>query len=113
MRGGTMYDQRDIILIPFPYSDLTGFKKRPALILSNSILNKTDDRICCLITSQKTKEGVIIDNKSIEEGNLPFKSWAKPHRIFTIDKKIILKKICKINAKLHKEILSGLNDSLK
>lgn len=30
-----MYDQRDIVLIPFPYSDLTGSKQRPALIVSN------------------------------------------------------------------------------
>ena len=36
MKGGIMYEQRDIILIPFPYSDLTGAKLRPALILSNT-----------------------------------------------------------------------------
>ena len=53
-----MYDQGEIILIPFPYSDLTGFKKRPALIISNSKLNETEDKVCCLITSQKTKQGI-------------------------------------------------------
>ena len=42
MKGGTMYEQKDIILIPFPYSDLTGSKKRPALIISNQKLNKSD-----------------------------------------------------------------------
>lgn len=30
-----MYEQRDIVLVPFPYSDLTGAKQRPALIVSN------------------------------------------------------------------------------
>ena len=29
MNGGIMYEQKDIVLLPFPYSDLTGSKKRP------------------------------------------------------------------------------------
>ena len=107
-RGGIMYNQKEIVLIPFPYSDLTGFKKRPALILSNSKLNKTEDRICCLITSQKTKQGISINKKSIEFGKLPFKSWVKPHRVFTINEKIIIKNICKINANFHNKIISEL-----
>ncbi|MBI2565163.1 type II toxin-antitoxin system PemK/MazF family toxin [Candidatus Woesearchaeota archaeon] len=38
-----MYEQKDIVLVPFPYSDLTGSKQRPALIISNSKINKTED----------------------------------------------------------------------
>lgn len=112
-KGGIMFNQREIVLIPFPYSDLTGFKKRPALILSNSKLNKTEDRICCLITSQKTNQGILINKKFIEEGTLPFKSWIKPQRIFTIDQNIIIKKLCKVNKKIHTAILSELNSYLK
>jgi len=37
-----MYDQGDIVLLPFPYSDLTGSKQRPALIISNEKFNKTN-----------------------------------------------------------------------
>lgn len=108
-----MYEQMEIVLIPFPYSDLTGFKKRPALILSNSKLNNTEDRICCLITSHETKQGVLINNKSISDGKLPFKSWAKPYRIFTINKNIIIKKICRINKELHIKIIADINTYLK
>ncbi len=32
--------QRDIILIPFPFSDLAGSKVRPALVISNNAYNK-------------------------------------------------------------------------
>jgi len=108
-----MYEQMEIVLIPFPYSDLTGFKKRPALIISNSKLNKTEDRICCLVTSQKTSQGIAIERKNFEEGKLPFKSWVKPQRIFTINEKIIIKKICKLNSDFHKEIISELGIYLK
>lgn len=108
MKGGTMYEQRDIVLIPFPYSDLTGSKLRPALIVSNQHLNKTEDRICCLVTSKPTQEGIGIEKRDFEEGKLPFKSWIKAHRIFTIDEKIIKKKLCKIKNNFYKKILAEI-----
>ena len=106
-----MYDQRDIILIPFPYSDLTGAKQRPALILSNKKINKTEDRICCLITSNAPSDGLLLD--SFEHGKLPFDSWAKPHRLFTVSDKVVRKKICKISILLHDKIVRAVIEQLK
>lgn len=108
MKGGMMYDQRDIVLIPFPYSDLTGAKQRPALILSNEKINKTEDRICCLITSNKPKDGILID--LFEKGKLPFESWVKPHRLFTIHHGIIKKKLCKVTNSFHEKIINKINE---
>lgn len=107
--GGMMYNQRDIILIPFSYSDLTGAKQRPALIISNNIVNKTEDRICCLITSNPTAEGVKIEKSSFENGFLPFQSRVKPHRLFTINKSIVRKKLCTVTKKFHEEIIKELH----
>jgi mRNA interferase MazF len=104
-----MYSQRDIILIPFPFSDLTGSKKRPAIIISNSKL-KGDDFICSLITSNKPKKGMALENKKFEEGKLPFKSWIKPERIFTIDKRIIIKKLAKIKPEIMIELKSEVEE---
>jgi mRNA interferase MazF len=59
MGGRIMYERKDIILIPFPYPDLTESKKRPARIVSNSKL-KGNDFICCLITSNNPKERLLI-----------------------------------------------------
>ena len=110
--GGIVFRQRDVVLIPFPYTDLTGTKQRPALIISNSKLNNTQDRICCLITSKPSKEGILINN--FEIGKLPFKSWIKPHRIFTIDENIIKRKLlCRIDPSLHKSVLADLKELLK
>ena len=111
MIGGIVYNQRDIVLIPFPYSDLTGSKQRPALIVSNKTINKSRDRICCLITSKEPVQGILIN--SFEEGSLPFRSWVKPHRLFTIDKKIINKKICTIQKSFHDQVLGKINEYLK
>ena len=108
-----MYNQKDIVLIPFPYSDLTGIKQRPALILSNEAVNKTQDLICCLITSNPSKEGILIKNNCFEKGRLPLKSWVKPHRIFTIHTSIIKKGLCTITDEFHDEIIKVINNYLK
>jgi mRNA interferase MazF len=105
--------QRDIVLIPFPYSDLSTNQKRPALIISNNKINKTEDRICCLITRQFHSENIEIPKNKIERGGLPFKSFIKPHRIFTISEKIIIKKLCTINTEIHKKAIIQLNKYIK
>lgn len=104
-----MFNQKDIVLIPFPYSDLTLLKQRPALIISNEKVNKMQDRICCLITTKPHKDDLKIIENSFEEGVLPFESFIKPHRIFTIQEKIIIKKLCKINSKLHNLVVEKIN----
>jgi len=108
-----MYEQREIVLVPFPYTDLSISKLRPALIISNKKINNSEDRICCLVTSNPTKEGILIEKDYFENEKLPFKSWIKPHRIFTINIKIIQKKLCKINKNFYDKVLVGINEYIK
>lgn len=110
MNAGMPYNQQEIVLIPFPYSDLTGSKQRPALILSNEKLNITDDRICCLITSNTPVDGIPISTKHFETGALPFDSWVKPHRLFTIHHKIIIKKLCTVTKDFHEKVVVAVNE---
>jgi mRNA interferase MazF len=42
----------DIVVVPFPFSDLSGAQKRPAWVLANL---RGDDLILCQITSQNIK----------------------------------------------------------
>ena len=107
-----MYNQKEIILIPFPYSDLSVSKKRPALIISNKKINKMQDRICCLITTKPHQDDLKIEKRFIEQGTLPFQSFIKPHRIFTIHEDIVIKKLCKINDQLHKIVIKKINEFL-
>lgn len=108
-----MYEQREIVLVPFPYTDLSISKLRPALIISNKKINNSEDRICCLVTSNPTKEGILIEKDDFENEKLPFKSWIKPHRIFTINIKIMQKNLCKINKKFYDKVLIGINEYIK
>jgi mRNA interferase MazF len=86
----------DIVVIPFPFSDLSGTKRRPALVLSDL---QGDDIILCQITSQQTKDkySLPIKNQDFILNKLPVLSNIRPNRIFTADKNIIIKKVASIN----------------
>ena len=104
--------QRDIILIPFPYSDLSTTKKRPVIVLSNLEYHKNNnDMICCAITSSEKHihRGIQIDNSDLEEGSLKVKSIIKPSKIFTILRKRAIKKVGTINIEKAKEVIKNLN----
>src|SRR3989338_8498341 len=113
MNAGTRYNQGDIVLLPFPYTNLEGVKLRPALIISNKRLNASQDRVCCLITSNNPQQGIEIEKKFLTSGNLPFQSWVKPHRLFTIHEGIIKKKLCAIGAEFHELVIKSVAEYLQ
>jgi mRNA interferase MazF len=88
--------KRDIVVIPFPFSDLSGSKKRPALVLADL---QGDDIILCQITSQQVKDkyAISIKNSDFKTAKLPAPSNIRPNRIFTADKNIIIKKTASLN----------------
>jgi mRNA interferase MazF len=88
----------DIVVIPFPFSDLSGSKRRPAMVLAD--LAGDDIILCQKITSQQSKDvyAIPIDNSDFKIGSLPVSSNIRPSRIFTADKKIIIKKAGTLNA---------------
>lgn len=82
----------DVVVLPFPFSDLTGNKKRPALVVANL---SGDDVIVCLITSQNAKDGysISLSNNDFASGNLKQNSNIRPNRLFTADSNIVLYRI--------------------
>jgi len=93
---GTMYKQRDIIIIPIPFSDLKSTKKRPVVIVSNDIYNKkTEDIIVVAMTSNiegKKDYSLLISNDDLEVGELKHKSMVRIDKIYTLNKSIVIKK---------------------
>ncbi|MCX6742064.1 MAG: type II toxin-antitoxin system PemK/MazF family toxin [Candidatus Pacearchaeota archaeon] len=116
MINGTSIKQRDIILIPFPYSDLNGIKKRPALILSGKdYLSKNNDVICCAMTSSPKNfdRGVMITNIDLDLGHLDFDTAVIPCKLFNSHKHMIIKHIGRLNIKKSKEVVEFLKVNIK
>lgn len=92
----TTYNVLDIVLIPFPFTDLTTGKKRPALILSR-VAQKSAKHLfaCCMITSQIEGEKIAGDYilKDWQKAGLLHPSKIRAAKIVTIEDALILKKI--------------------
>ena len=94
----------DVVVVPFPFSDLTQSKKRSALVIS---VLEGDDLILCQITSQLIKDNysILIDDKDFKEGSLKQQSNLRPNRIFTADSHIVLYRVGNLKSdKLNKII---------
>jgi len=101
----------EIVVIPFPFSDLSGAKRRPALVLADL---SGDDIILCQITSQNTfdKYAIPIKDKDYISNKLAVLSNIRPNRIFTADKNIIIKKVSSINENAFEIVLKKLLEIL-
>jgi mRNA interferase MazF len=93
----------DVIVVPFPFSDLTQHRRRPALIIAEL---DGDDVILCQITSQHIKDGyaVSVVDDDFETGGLKQKSNVRPNRIFTAHRHIILYRV----GRLKSEKVNGI-----
>lgn len=90
-----MFQRGDIVAVNFPFTDLTGSKLRPAIVMSNSNrITSTGDVIIVKITSVFRNDGL---NLEIEPNDLNFtlpkESYVRCHCITAIDESIIKKKI--------------------
>ena len=105
--------QREIVLVPFPYSDLSATKKRPVLIVSNDEYNsKFQDVVVCVITSNLFKDdySLTLSNDDLETGILPEPSVIKAHKLFTIDKEKILKQFSLLKPGVYQNVKSKLSE---
>ena len=105
--GGIMYKQREIVLVPFPYSDLSSTKRRPVLIVSNDDYNqKFHDVVVCVITSNQFKDAysLALENNDLEIGVLPESSVVKVHKLFTIHQNKIIKKFSLVKTEYFAQI---------
>jgi len=93
------YEKYDIILVPFPFTDLSQSKKRPALIMSPNEYNFGKDVIIAFITSNLNIEPKIGDYNILDwqNSNLPKPSIIRM-KFATIDKAIIIKTLGKLVA---------------
>ncbi len=114
-RSGISFEQGEILLVAFPFSDLTRFKQRPVLVLSNKDHNdSSSDFVCCGITSNlDNKEySVILDRNDMQWGNIPKTSRIKFNKIFTLEKSLVRKRLGRINTKKLKHVQKALRGLL-
>jgi mRNA interferase MazF len=103
--------QREIWLVPFPFSDLSSSKLRPVIVVSSDSFNrKFEDFIAIPLTSNPRirDHTVVIESKDLESGSIPLSSRAKVGRIFSLKQVLARKKFGKLRQSTYEEIVREL-----
>ena len=102
----------DVVVVPFPFSDLTQAKRRPALVVSTP---EGDDLILCQITSQYVRDNyaVFLNDMDFETGGLTQLSNVRPNRIFTADSHIVLYRVGSLKGEKLTEIIDRLIEIIR
>lgn len=106
-------NQKELVLLPYPFSNLEELKLRPALVVSSNYYNKnSSDCVLVPLTSVIKDEpySIIIGSKDLRAGKLLKQSRIRADKLFNIERKMIKMKIGILNDfvfdKVKSEILS-------
>ena len=110
MPSTTRYKRGDIVLVSFPFTDLSSSKRRPALVVSPDSFNQTmQDVVLAAITTQGADDGPFtIDQDDCIDGTLPKRSVVKPAKLFTMHSTLVLKKICELRPEKLDAVLADM-----
>lgn len=103
--------QRDIVLIPFPFSDLSKAKYRPAIVMSNNTYNrKFRDFIGIpLTTNPNTRNHTVpVTSRDMATGSLTVVSVAKVDKVFSLEQKLVVKTY----GQLRQDVFDKIRDEL-
>jgi mRNA interferase MazF len=112
-----IYRQHDIILIPFPFSDLSGQKVRPVLLLSNDAYNQlsADVLVCGLTTNLRISPySVIISVDDVEvSGSLKHASRIKTDTIASIEQSLLTKPIARLKLAIFNQVVDQIEQLVR
>ena len=106
------YQQGDIVLVRFPFTDQTGSKKRPSVVVSNGNINRGPDLILAQITSNIRNDEFsfrLYDNCLTVR--LHKVSEVRCHKIFTAAETIVIRKISSVRGSALNELLQKVKEN--
>jgi mRNA interferase MazF len=78
----------EIVLLPFPFTDLSSAKRRPALVLKAS--DARGDFVALAITSQPQSENAAaLSQDDLEQGQLPKPSWIRTDKPYSFHQTLV------------------------
>jgi mRNA interferase MazF len=108
------YNKWDIILVKFPFTDLTNYKLRPALVISNNNFNNNDNLMLLWIYWNKwiEKYSSKLDQIDLKSGKMKKQSYFRFHNIFSLHIDLIERKIWELKDKKIEKLKEKMCDFL-
>lgn len=104
---GLAIARRQVVLLPFPFSDLSAQKLRPALVLADA---GKGDWLLCQITSKPYADdrAVEIADPDFATGDLRVISYARPAKLFAAHSSLIQSIAGTLSASAHQRVCEAL-----
>lgn len=96
-----------VVLVPFPFSDLSQSKLRPAVVLADV---SKGDYVLCQITSNAYSDSRAIEltNSSFVSGSLHVVSYARPAKLFTGNRNLLVAQVGVLTSDTLKQIVEAV-----
>jgi mRNA interferase MazF len=101
-----------VVLIRFPFSDLSNSKLRPAVVLANA---DRGDWVLCQITSNPygDRRCISLTRDSFSEGTLQIASFARPEKLFTANGSLIISEVGILKKEAIRQIVTAIIEMLQ
>lgn len=95
-----------VVLVPFPFSDLSEAKLRPAVVLADA---GRGDWILCQVTSNPYGDprAVRLTASSFSSGSLRAESYARPGELFTASRDLMVAQVAVLNADARQQVVDA------
>ena len=91
-----MPERGDLLLVPFPFSDLSAAKRRPVLALTG--VDRYGDFVALPVTSRSQHEHVLpLTAADLVSGSLPAASWIRTNRIVTLNASLVIRTVGRVS----------------
>ncbi|HUG09460.1 MAG TPA: type II toxin-antitoxin system PemK/MazF family toxin [Opitutaceae bacterium] len=111
----TTYKRGEVVLVPFPFTDLSSAKQRPALVVSPDAWNASQsDVMLVALTSQIPASipsgDILLTLEDLRSGGLPKPTLGRPTKLVTIHQALIRKRLGEISDATLTQVLLKLRD---
>lgn len=96
-----------VVLVPFPFSDLSQAKLRPAVVLADA---GRGDWVLCQVTSNPygDPDAVPLTRADFAAGSLRVESYARPGKLFTGDQSMMVAQVGRLETGCLRRIIEGV-----
>ena len=100
-----------IVLVRFPFSDLSQSKLRPAIVLADA---GRGDWILCQVTSNPYSDtrAIMLSDESFRQGGLQRTSYARPAKLFTANHELMMAEVGVLAVEALRQVINAVVEVL-
>lgn len=109
-------NQRDLVWIRFPFSNLQDAKARPAIIVSRDAYNEAhEDVLICAVTSNLSPAPykVPLSSEDLDDGELPVDSMVRADKVVQVEEDLIDRAFGRVAAGTYDQVVDAIHGLVK